>query len=82
MAKKKASLSFEQSLVELEEIVKGMEKGDLSLEESLKAFERGVQLTRDCQTALKEAEQKVSLLVEKNGDFSLQAFEGDQTHES
>ena len=45
-----------------------MENGELSLEASLKTFEEGIRLTRECQQALKEAEQKVSLLVEKNGE--------------
>jgi len=49
---------FETAMRELEELVERLEQGDLSLEESLAAFERGVTLTRACQTALKEAEQK------------------------
>ena len=49
-------------LLELEGIVKTMESGDLSLEDSLKYFEQGVQLTRQCQSALSEAEQKIALL--------------------
>ena len=54
MAKKK--IDFESSLAELEELVEVMEAGDLSLEASLEAFERGVKLTRACQSALKDAE--------------------------
>lgn len=57
--------NFEQALEELEELVTRLEEGDLSLEESLKEFERGVKLTRDCQTELKEAEQKVRILTEQ-----------------
>ena len=45
-----------------------MESGELSLEASLKIFEEGIKLTRECQKALKEVEQKVSLLMEKNGE--------------
>jgi exodeoxyribonuclease VII small subunit len=52
-----------------------MEAGNLSLEESLKYFERGVALTRNCQKALAEAEQKVRILLEKNGKAQLQDFE-------
>ena len=52
---------------DLEEIVERLEHGDLPLEESLAAFERGVLLTRSCQTALKEAEQKVEILLKKAG---------------
>jgi len=53
---------FNKGLLELESIVKTMESGDLSLEDSLKFFEQGVQLTRQCQSALSEAEQKIALL--------------------
>jgi exodeoxyribonuclease VII small subunit len=53
---------FNKGLLELEGIVKTMESGDLSLEDSLKYFEQGVQLTRQCQSALSAAEQKISLL--------------------
>ena len=45
-----------------------MEDGKLSLEESLQAFERGIKLTRECQSALKNAEQKVQVLLNENGD--------------
>ncbi len=63
MSKKTAETpSFEEALSELEELVVTLERGELSLEESLKSFERGVQLTRTCQQALKEAEQKVQIL--------------------
>ncbi len=50
---------FEQTLEELETLVRKLEQGELSLEESLKAFERGVRLTRECQTSLRAAEQRV-----------------------
>jgi len=53
---------FNKGLLALEDIVKTMESGDLSLEDSLKYFEQGVQLTRQCQTALSAAEQKIALL--------------------
>jgi exodeoxyribonuclease VII small subunit len=58
---------FEASLAELETIVERLEQGDLSLDDSLKQFERGVQLTRACQTALTQAEQKVEILLRKSG---------------
>jgi exodeoxyribonuclease VII small subunit len=60
-------LDFERAMAELEQLVQKLEKGDLPLEESLAAFERGVALTRTCQTALREAEQKVELLLQKPG---------------
>lgn len=71
------SFHFENALKELEDLVETLEEGDLSLEESLKQFERGVALTRACQKALNEAEQKVRILLEKNGETSLEDFETD-----
>jgi len=69
MAKSKAeSFDFEKALENLEELVTSMEEGDLSLEDSLKAFETGIKLTRECQGALKAAEQKVQVLINENGD--------------
>ncbi|MGJ0485903.1 MAG: exodeoxyribonuclease VII small subunit [Methylomicrobium sp.] len=74
MPKKKSSTLFEDSLAELEALVNQLEQGDISLEESLKSFERGVFLTRTCQQALQEAEQKVQILLEKNGTQTLEPF--------
>ncbi len=59
-------LDFEAALAELEGLVASMESGELGLEASLKAFERGVALTRHCQSALKNAELKVKVLTEQN----------------
>jgi len=73
----KKTLDFETALAELEGLVEQMEQGDLSLDESLKQFERGVELTRACQTALKEAEQKVQILLEKDGQAELESFTSD-----
>ncbi|CCE24754.1 MULTISPECIES: exodeoxyribonuclease VII small subunit [Methylotuvimicrobium] len=74
MPKKKTTNLFEESLAELEQLVEQMEQGELSLEDSLKSFERGVALTRTCQKALQEAEQKVQILLEKNGTQTLEPF--------
>ncbi len=63
------NIDFEKSLNQLEELVEEMESGDLSLKESLKAFEQGIKLTRDCQEALSQAEQKVQLLIEENSEL-------------
>ncbi|MCH2346695.1 MAG: exodeoxyribonuclease VII small subunit [Pseudomonadales bacterium] len=69
MANKKTdSFNFEQALENLEELVTAMEEGELSLEESLQAFEKGIKLTRECQSALKKAEQKVQVLINEDGD--------------
>ena len=62
---------------DLEELVERLEQGDLPLEESLAAFERGVMLTRACQTALKEAEQKVEILLKKAGESTVEEFTPD-----
>lgn len=75
MATKKKGNEFEHSLAELEQLVESMESGELSLEDSLTAFEKGVKLTRDCQTKLSEAEQKVELLMEKQGELVSEPFE-------
>ena len=74
MSRKKNTHLFEDSLAELEQIISKMEQGDISLEESLESFERGVSLTRTCQKALQEAEQKVSILLTKNGQPTLEPF--------
>ncbi|MBV1870573.1 MAG: exodeoxyribonuclease VII small subunit [Gammaproteobacteria bacterium] len=73
MAKRK--FNFENALAELEQTVERLEDGELDLEASLKAFEKGVTLTRDCQEALQKAEQKVTLLIQKNGNDTLIPFE-------
>ena len=74
MPKKNSTPSFEVALAELEQLVNRLERGDISLEESLQAFERGVNLTRTCQKALREAEQKVQILIDKNGKQVLEPF--------
>ena len=66
---------FEQSLAELEALVTKLEQGDVPLEEALKTFERGVALTRQCQTALRTAQQKVEVLLARNGEESVEPFE-------
>ncbi len=74
MSKKKSTTLFEDSLAEIEQLVTQLEQGEISLEDSLKSFERGVTLTRICQKALQEAEQKVQILIEKNGTHNLESF--------
>jgi exodeoxyribonuclease VII small subunit len=73
--KSKAKLpDFEQSLTELEALVARLEHGDVPLEEALKTFERGVALTRQCQTALRAAQQKVEVLLTRNGEETIEPF--------
>ncbi|MGQ9426834.1 exodeoxyribonuclease VII small subunit [Gilvimarinus sp. F26214L] len=71
------SVDFEQALSKLEALVGKMEAGDLSLEQSLEAFEEGVKLTRECQTQLAQAEQRVKKLMEENGRVTTVDFQED-----
>lgn len=81
MAEQTAPVDFEQSLAQLEALVEKLENSEFTLEQSLKAFEQGVNLTRQCQKALTEAEQKVQLLVEQNGQSQAQNFANQDTFE-
>ncbi len=78
MARKKTTPDFEQSLTDLQILVERLENGELSLEDSLSAFEQGIGLTRDCQAALSQAEQKVQILLERNGELEQAPFDADQ----
>jgi exodeoxyribonuclease VII small subunit len=69
---------FEQALEDLEATVERLERGDLPLEEALKQFERGIGRARSCQTALKQAEQKVEILLQKTPDATPEPFEPDE----
>jgi exodeoxyribonuclease VII small subunit len=67
---------LEKSLEELEALVARLESGDLPLEQALKEFEHGVKLTRECQAALQEAEQKVEILLKKTATAEASPFTG------
>jgi exodeoxyribonuclease VII small subunit len=69
---------FEQSLAELEALVAKLEQGDVPLEDALKTFERGVALTRQCQSALRTAQQKVEVLLSRNGEETIEALSDDE----
>jgi exodeoxyribonuclease VII small subunit len=71
-----AALAFEQSLDQLEQLVQRMEKGELSLDDSLAAYERGVGLFRQCQQALEQAELRVKLLGDPADPASATPFPG------
>jgi len=71
------TIDFETALKQLETLVGRMERGDMSLEESLKAFEEGVKLTRLCQETLSAAQQKVQVLMQQNGKADMQPFAAD-----
>lgn len=69
------NINLEKSLTDLEALVAELEGGDLSLEDAMKKFEHGIKLTRACQLALKEAEQKVEILLQNNDDDILATFD-------
>ena len=76
MARQKKTPVYEQSLDELQVLVERLESGDLSLEDSLATFEQGIALTRECQSALQDAEQRINVLIEKNGALTEQPHDG------
>lgn len=69
---------FEKALEDLSALVESMEHSNISLEDSLKNFEKGIKLTRECQKALQEAEQKVKILTENNDQEQLEPFEPEE----
>jgi exodeoxyribonuclease VII small subunit len=74
--------SFEASLSDLEKIVRELENGDSTLEESLKLFEDGVKLSRECQERLSQAERRIEvLLTDSNGELQLQSLEPEELKE-
>ncbi len=78
MSKDKKAVDFEQQLASLEGLVNSLESGELSLEESLKSFEQGIKVARDCQAALKSAEQKVEVLMRQGDELVSQPFEDNE----
>ena len=66
--------NLEKALADLDNLVEELESGDLPLEKAMKKFEEGIKLTRSCQAALKDAEQKVAILLKSAGGESLEAF--------
>ena len=70
----KKNINLEKSLADLEALVAEIEGGELSLEDAMKKFEQGIKLTRTCQNILKDAEQKVEILLENNGEDTLTSF--------
>jgi len=73
------TINFEKSLKQLETLVDKLEKGDISLEDSLKTFEQGIKLTRECQQALQSAEQKISLLSKEDKEWVEKDLNSDDT---
>jgi len=77
MSRTKRAPDFEKSLAELESLVEKLEAGDLPLEEALKSFERGIGLTRDCQSALDAAQARVEILLKRDGESRLEIFDAE-----
>jgi len=75
MPRTKKTPDFEASLAELEQLVNRMEQGDMPLADALQAFEQGIALTRECQAILDQAEQKVRMLIEKDGEQQTVPFQ-------
>jgi exodeoxyribonuclease VII small subunit len=73
----KKTVDLEKSLADLEALVAELESGDLPLEKAMQKFEQGIKLTRGCQSALQDAEQKVQLLLKSAGGDELQDFADD-----
>ncbi|KGQ37696.1 exodeoxyribonuclease VII small subunit [Gallibacterium genomosp. 1] len=74
MAKKAQSLNFENTMIELENVVHCLEQGDLPLEEALSQFEQGIKLAKQAQEKLSNAEQRIQILLEKNSSAPLTNF--------
>ena len=73
------NINLEKALADLEELVEELESGDLPLEKAMKKFEEGIKLTRSCQKALKDAEQKVEILLKSaGGDETLEDFDAEE----
>ena len=82
MATRKNAIDFEKALNELESLVTLIEKGDISLEESLKTFEQGIKLSRQCQEALTSAEQRVQVLLGEDANAVLEDLDSDNLTDS
>ena len=82
MTKKAEKLpTLEESLTEITQLIDKMEHGELTLEQSLNHFERGITLIKHCQKVLQEAEQKVQVLIQNNGQEELAAYGNDEKNE-
>ena len=73
----KKTINLEKALSDLEDLVEELEPGELPLEKAMKKFEEGIKLTRNCQAALKDAEQKVEVLLKSAGGENLEEFDID-----
>lgn len=78
MTRKAKSFDLESSIAEINTLIEQMEQGELSLEQSLERFERGIGLIKQCQKILQEAEQKVHILMQNNEKEDLQPYENNE----
>ena len=67
--------TFEEQMQELEQIVQVLEKGDLSLDDSVKKFEQGIKISKECNKILEEAEKKITILVKQDDEVKEEDFE-------
>ncbi|MCI9177114.1 MAG: exodeoxyribonuclease VII small subunit [Clostridia bacterium] len=74
MAEKKANLDFEKAMEQLEEIAKELEQGDLSLDESVNKFEAGMKLSKQCNELLENAEKRITVLLQEEGNIKEENF--------
>ncbi len=68
------NLNFEQSIEKLEKIAEELESGELSLDDSIKKFEDGMKLSKKCTEYLENAEKRINILIEKDGELSEESF--------
>ena len=72
------SKSFEEKMVDLEKIVTELEKGDLNLDDSVSKFEEGIKISKECNKILEEAEKKITILLNQDGQVREENFEADE----
>ena len=70
--------NFETKMIDLEKIVTELEKGNLSLEDSLNKFEEGMKISKDCSTLLEDAEKRITIILEKNGEIKEENFTAEE----
>lgn len=71
----KKTENFEESIKKLEEIVTELEKGELNLDESVEKFEEGMKISKECNNMLQNAEKRISILLENDGEVTEEDFE-------
>ena len=73
-----ANVNFEDNMEKLEKIVSELEKGDLNLDESITKFEDGIRISKECNKILEEAEKKITILLEKDGEVKEENFTSEE----